>query len=97
MPNESTIPDIYAEFVNVLCTNLSVLLGFRATSFHDVLTENEDVEAVELKAIIRLNHVPAKALAIILKRALKELENQYGTISVPRDLAESIGFEEGEW
>ena len=98
MPNEPTIPDIYAELASIVCTDINIMIGFRAMPFpHTMQTDDEDDNPLDLRAIIRLNHAPAKVFAIMLKRALKELESRNGSIPLPADFMESIGLAEDEW
>lgn len=89
------IPDVYADMVQIMYSNYGVVLGLRTIPLLPP-EDDEDIEP-ELKAIIRLNHQQAKIFAILLKRALKESERQYGNIPVPPDFLESANVEESEW
>ena len=98
MSNEPAIPDIYADLVQIVCTELSIILGFRAIPLPDPMQAGEDEgDSPELKAIVRLNQPQAKMFAIMLKRALKELEGQNGNIPLPTGFIEQVRPAEDEW
>ena len=88
MPNQTAVPDVYADIVQILGTELSIILGFRAVTLPQQFQIDEDNPEAppELKAIVRLNNTQAKMFAIMLKRALKDLEGQNGNIPLPRCL-----------
>ena len=102
MHNEPAIPDIYADLVQIVCTDVSVILGLRAISLPQPMqaseqgNEDEDT-APELKGIVRLNQTQAKIFAIMLKRALKGLEEQQGNIPLPTGFIEQLHPTEDEW
>ena len=102
MPNEPAIPDIYADLVQIVVADFSVILGLRAISLPHPVQANEpgdeDEDAPpELKGIIRLSPTQAKIFAIMLKRALKGLEDQNGVIPLPTGFIEQLHPTEDEW
>ena len=77
----SDVPDVYADHVQVMTTEWGVLMGFRATSFPiDIPIGISAVESIQvetqLTAIVRMGHVHAKALAVILRNHLKDYESR---------------------
>ncbi|MDE2785037.1 MAG: hypothetical protein OXL37_00085 [Chloroflexota bacterium] len=102
MPNEPAIPDIHADLVQIVSTEFGIILGLRALSFPHAMqadeqgSEDEDVHP-ELKGIVRLSPTQAKIFAIMLKRALKELEDQDGTIPLPSGFIEQVRPTQDEW
>ena len=103
MHQQPAIPDIYADLVQIVCSDVSVILGLRALSLPQPVLANEqgdeDVDAPppELKGIVRLNQTQAKIFAIMLKRALKGLEEQHGNIPLPTGFIEQLHPTEDEW
>ena len=102
MHHEPSIPDIYADLVQIVCTDVSVILGLRAISLPQPMRANEQGDGggdspPELKGIVRLNQTQAKIFAIMLKRALKGLEEQHGNIPLPTGFIEQLHPTEDEW
>ena len=98
MPNEPAIPDIYADLVQIVSTEFGIILGLRAIPLLDPMQSDEEEDAPpELKGIVRLSRTQAKIFAIVLKRALKELEDQNGPIPLPAGFVEQIQPTEDEW
>ena len=51
----------------------------------------------ELKAVVRLGQTQAKMFAILLKRSLKEYEQDAGNIPLPSDFADHLDMSPDEW
>ncbi len=103
MPDSVSVPEIYADVVHVVTTNLGVFLGFRAVAPFDMAhaeneePESESVEPMPLKAIVRLSQEDAKTFAIMLRRALKRYESQNETIQIPEEFTQLLAAENDEW
>ena len=99
----SSVPEIYADTVDVVTTNLGIFLGFRAVGLfglpHSERDESGSGEAIPmpLKAIVRLSQEEAKTFAIMLRRAIKQYESQNGTIGIPEALVQLLENENDEW
>ena len=82
---------------------MGVFLGFRAVNPMSLLSlEATDAEApseasLELKAVARFSHTNAKIFAILLKRFLKEYEEDSGEILLQPAFVEAFGLEDDEW
>ena len=96
MPNEPAIPDIYADLVQIVSTEFSIILGLRAIPLPHLMQSDQD-DPPELKGIIRLSQTQAKIFAIMLKRALKGLEDQNGPIPLPTGFIEQVHPTDNEW
>ncbi len=101
MPNEPDVPDIHADLVQIACTDLSVILGLQALAFplqtNEESSDDTSSPSPELKAIVRLSPTQAKIFAIMLKRALQELEGRDGLIPLPSGILEQLKRELEEW
>ena len=103
MPDTQGVPEIYADFVQIATGELGIFLGFRAiTPLVLPLQAAGDLEAPsempnELKAIVRFNQAHAKAFAIMLKRSLKNYEQDFGEISLPPGFAQQLDLAVDEW
>lgn len=99
----SSVPEIYADTVDVVTTNLGVFLGFRAVGLfgfpHSKEDESGSGEAIPmlLKAIVRLSQEDAKIFAIMLRRAIKQYESQNETIRIPEEFTQLLAAENDEW
>jgi hypothetical protein len=51
----------------------------------------------ELKALVRMSHPHAKALAMLLKRVLKAYEQEAGEIVIPSPVVERHQLSAAEW
>jgi hypothetical protein len=103
MPEILGVPEIYADFVHIATGELGVFLGFRAISPLDLVspesgqTESQLEMPTALKAIVRLRQENAKMFAIMLRRALKDYEKDFGAIPIPAGFRESVGLTADEW
>ena len=103
MPETTGVPEIYADFVQISTGSLGTFLGFRAiipmAFISPELGESEFEPEVStgLKAIVRLDQQNTKAFAIMLRRSLKQHEDEYGTIPLPAGFSEAIALGVDEW
>ncbi len=103
MPESQRVPEFYGDFVRIMTGELGVFLGVVSAKPLDVMPPNQgDSDSIaempsELKAIVRLGHPQAKILAILLKRSLKEYEQETGTIPLPSDFLEQLDMLSDEW
>ena len=103
MPETNGFPEIYADFGQISTGSVGVFLGFRAIDPTWVLqadgsdAETQSEAQFALKAVVRLTHEDAKIFAIMLKRALKDYEQEWGQISLPAGFAEDVNLSADEW
>ncbi len=103
MPKTQGVPEIYADLTQIATINLGTFLGFHAFSATDVLTsgasdsETEPEITYDLKAVVRLTHEDAKIFAIMLKRALKDYEQDFGEIILPQEFIALVDLTANEW
>ena len=103
MPETQGIPEIYADFAQISAGPLGIFLGFSAVNATGMFPQGEnDPEAQpetsnELKAVVRFTHANAKLLAILLKRTLKEYEQNSGEILLPPGFDEVVNLAADEW
>lgn len=84
----ATLPEFYtdASTFDISAYTFSIRLG--------VGTEQQ----VRPVALVRMSHAHAKVLTIMLKKALKEAEEQLGPISIHQQLLEERGIDlERDW
>lgn len=102
----SSVPDFYSDFVQISLSDWGVVLGFR-TTMPPLEPPTEEVDPgqvpvvrveIPLKAIVRLAHGHAKALAIILKRNLVAYEKRADMeIQIPQAVRERLNILPDEW
>ena len=103
MPETQRVPEIYADFVQIATSELGIFLGFRAAVPLDITISEDDgsetqAEApTELKAKVRFSQAGAKTFAMLLRKALKEYEQNYGAIPLPPGFVEQFGPVADEW
>ncbi len=103
MPDAQRVPEIYADMAQISVDSVGVFLGFRAVNPMSMLSlEATDAEAdsessLELKAVARFSLTNAKIFAILLKRFLKEYEEDSGEIVLPSAFVEAANLEDDEW
>jgi hypothetical protein len=51
----------------------------------------------ELKGVVRFSQTQAKIFAIMLRRSLKDHEQQAGVIPLPPEFADQLGMAPDEW
>jgi hypothetical protein len=106
MPNE--VPDIYSDFVHIMASDWGIVMALRATGIPALPMEGPPSTAVpvqtgtfqvptELKAVVRMSHPQAKALAMLLKRVLKAYEQTAGEIIIPMQVVERHQLSAEEW
>ena len=98
------VPDVYVDFVQVATSGLGVFLGLHAASpLHLASLDSDDREgtfigsATELKAKVRFSLGGAKTFSILLRRALREYEEQQGEIPLPLGFQGQANVSEDEW
>ena len=96
MPEENAPVTIHADTFRITVGNLGVYVGaFEITPQTAMLLDGAaDGEFLtELKAVVRMGPMQAKMLAILLKQALQDYEQQNGEIALPAEMTESPGVE----
>ena len=97
------IPEIYADFVQIAISDIGIFLGLHSASpfLAESLGSDADDDAsdapTELKAKVRFSQTGAKAFAIQLRRALKELEENQGIIPLPSGFSQQFDVSADEW
>ena len=94
MPEKNVPVTIHADTFRITVGNLGVYVGaFEITpQAARLLEEPADGEFLtELKAVVRMGPLQAKMLAISLKQALKNYEQQNGEIALPEEMVKSPG------
>ena len=103
MTEVGSVPEIYADVVQIATGNVGVFLGFRSvTPFILTPGQSEEPEShIEaqppLKAVVRLSAGNAKVFAILFRRALKQYEEDFGVIPIPEELSQLLGSADNEW
>ena len=103
MPETQGVPEIYADFVQIATGDLGIFLGIRSVKpLEAIPLETKDAAErpempSELKAVVRFNQVQAKIFAIMLRRSLKEHEQQAGVIPLPPGFVDQLGMAPNEW
>jgi hypothetical protein len=95
MSEQEPAPDLYANGVQVSVTPYDVLLELQLLG-----RPGQDSPEVPLTrlASVRMSHVHAKVMAMILRRALKEYEMQTGTVVVHPEVLPPLGLDaEKDW
>ena len=101
MPDDN-IPDFYSDQFSMLMNNYGVTFSFWAMSPFlepgDALGgEQQGQQAIELKGVVRMSLEHAKAVAIVLKKNLKQYEESNQTIYLPPGVYERLGVPSEEW
>lgn len=96
MPEENVPVTIQADTFRITVGNLGVYVGAfeitpQAARLFDGAADGEFL--TELKAVVRMGPMQAKLLAISLKQALKDYEQQNGEIVLPEEMPKSPGAE----
>jgi hypothetical protein len=99
------VPDIYTDFVGFMVSDWGIVMALRATALPleappsaGVTVQSGTVQIPsELKAIVRMSHPHAKALAMLLKRVLKAYEQTAGEIIIPSVVMELHQLSAEEW
>ena len=95
------IPEFYADLVQIAVGEAGIFLGFRAVAPLPVTSPESDEPYSEapapIRAIVRLSKENSKIFAIVLKRSLKNYENEFGPITLPTDFTETFPLETTEW
>ena len=106
---DESIPDIFSDFVNFLVSDAEAAFGFRLTDLPwdalplpdpnavDDVVQGEVQVRTELKAVVRMTHAHAKALAIQMKKILKTYEQREGEIKLPEGVARRVNFQPEDW
>ena len=103
MPETRGVPEIYADFVHIATGDLGISLGFRSVQpLQAIPLETEDEAQrpempTELKGVVRFSQPQAKIFAIMLRRSLKDHEQQAGVIPLPPEFADQLGMAPNEW
>lgn len=103
MPND--VPDIYTDFVNIMVSDWGIVLALRATAppLEGLPITGGPIQGgtgqvpTEPKAFVRMSHPHAKALAMLLKRALKAYEQTAGEIIIPSPVVRRLELAAEEW
>ena len=103
MPENRSVPEVFADFAQIATGNAGVFLGFRAINplrleSRELPDSNPQPEIpTELKAVVRLNLEEAKIFAIMLKRSLKQYEGQNQEIPLPAGFRDQSDLADDEW
>jgi hypothetical protein len=103
MPEPHRVPEIYADFVRIVTGELGTFLGILSIKPMDLVPSGPDDSdgspemPSELKAVVRLGQTQAKMFAILLKRSLKDYEQDAGNIPLPSDFADQLDMSSDEW
>lgn len=103
MPDAQRVTEVYADVARINVGDTSVFLGFYAIDPMSMLSldardsELPEGASLELKSVARLSHTNAKIFAMLLKRFLKEYEEDSGEIPLPSAFLEAVGLADDEW
>ena len=103
MPENRSVPEVFADFAQIATGSAGVFLGFRAIKPLELesseLPDSEPQPEIptELKAVVRLNLEQAKIFAIMLKRSLKQYEEQNQEVPLPAGFRDQSDLADDEW
>lgn len=89
------IPDVYANQFELQVNSWDVGMRFGLLPVRPIV-QGEELP-IETNLRLRMSHIHAKAMAMLMRRTLMEWEADKGVISMPHDLVESLNLDEGDW
>lgn len=88
------VPDVYSDSLSLSTNVWGVTLAFGTRP----LRRPEEAEAPpEIKAIVRMSHLHAKVVAMVMRRVLKGVESEVGEIEIPDAVREALDLTGDEW
>ena len=98
------VPEVFADFTQIAISDLGVFVGFLSASpLSQGAIESASEEGavknlpIAMKAVVRFDPVGAKTFAILIKRALKAHESQFGEITLPPEVVQQSDVSPDEW
>ena len=94
--HDNEVPDIYSDQFRVTVGVFGVNMTFGLAEPHPV--QGGVARTADEKARVRMSLHHAKVIAMLLRRQLKQYEEQTGTdIQIPQNLYASLGIAEEDW
>lgn len=87
------IPDFYADQVNMNVSPFGVNIAFGTRSFDGEPDEDDPVGQAETKGIVRMGHLHAKIVTMMMARILKSYEEREGVIRIPDKMLQTLELE----
>ena len=95
------VPDIYTDSVRASLNvwGLTLSFGIRSVDPEDLPEGAETMSAPrDTKALVRMGHLHAKVMTMIMRRLLKEYEENAGEdIHIPDEIASPLNLQEEDW